>query len=79
MVDVAKPISAQRIVAAGACPECGERVLQRYEVLSGGGWFTVVKCQACLVSVERTPWNRLGHVNRDHVDVVMNASRARAR
>ena len=79
MAEMAKPVFAERTPAAGACPECGERNLQRYEVLSEGGWWVVVKCQSCLASVERTPWNRLGYVNRDHADVVINASRDRGR
>jgi hypothetical protein len=50
----------------GECPECGARDLARYPVLGTGGWFQVVKCQRCLHSVEREPWNRLGDVDRDH-------------
>ena len=47
-------------------PECGCATLQRYKVLATGGRFEVVKCQECLASVERRPWNGLGHVDRDH-------------
>ena len=46
----------------GVCPECGSTHLERYPVLSDGGWFQSTKCQDCLCSVDRTPWNRLGYV-----------------
>jgi vanillate/4-hydroxybenzoate decarboxylase subunit D len=46
----------------GTCPRCGGTHLERYPVLSDGGWFEVTKCQGCLHSLERTPWNRLGYV-----------------
>lgn len=46
----------------GTCPECGEGGLQKYPVVSDGGWFMVVKCQACLHSLSREPWHRLGTV-----------------
>jgi hypothetical protein len=56
--------------AEGSCPECGAEQLARYPVLGSGGWFVVVKCQRCLRSLERTRWNRLGYVDRDHADRV---------
>jgi hypothetical protein len=46
----------------GACPRCGARDLCRYPVLSEGGWFRAVKCQACLFSVSRDRWDLLGPV-----------------
>ena len=46
----------------GTCPECRGTELQRYPVVSDGGWFMVVKCQGCLHSVSREPWRRLGTV-----------------
>ncbi len=46
----------------GKCPECGGGHLERYPVLSDGGWYMSVKCQECLCSVERVPWNRLGYI-----------------
>ena len=46
----------------GACSACGAAELARYPVLSEGGWFMVVKCQACLHSESREKWNRLGHI-----------------
>lgn len=52
----------QREDVAGACDECGAQALMRYPVLSEGGWFMVVKCQACLHSQSREKWARLGHV-----------------
>lgn len=48
-----KTLSVQREPVEGACPECGAQELQRYPVLGSGGWFDVVKCQACLCSVQR--------------------------
>ena len=52
----------QREAVAGACRECGAERLARYPVLSEGGWFMVVKCQACLASMSREKWRRLGHI-----------------
>lgn len=52
----------QREAVPGACSACGAEELQRYPVLSEGGWFMVVKCQACLSSQSRERWNRLGPV-----------------
>ncbi len=47
----------------GSCPQCGGGVdLRRYPVLSEHRWEMVVKCQACLHSVERVPWHRLGYI-----------------
>ena len=51
----------QKVPVPGECPSCGADDLARYPVLSVGGWFTVVKCQSCLHSVEREPWHRLGY------------------
>jgi hypothetical protein len=48
----------------GRCASCGREDLKRYPVLSEGGWFMAVKCQACLASSSRERWNRLGHVVR---------------
>ena len=48
----------------GDCAECGAGALMRYPVLSEGGWFNVVKCQACLASAAREPWSPLGYVDR---------------
>ena len=52
----------EREPVAGSCDGCGAEQLMRYPVLSEGGWFMAVKCQACLHSVSREPWQRLGHV-----------------
>ncbi len=62
----AKRVTVERRLAEGHCPECNAEALARYEVLSHGGWFQVLKCQACLASVERKPWARYGHVLRDY-------------
>lgn len=55
------PVQAREPVA-GRCAECGAEALSRYPVLSEGGWFIAVKCQACLHSNAREKWTRLGHV-----------------
>lgn len=47
---------------AGVCEACGAERLARYPVLSEGGWFMAVKCQACLHSQRRERWHRLGHI-----------------
>ncbi|WP_025778244.1 hypothetical protein [Brevibacterium sp. VCM10] len=47
----------------GACPRCGQRLLQSYEVVGEEGWVTAVKCQGCLKSVERRRGNRLGPIS----------------
>ncbi len=54
----------------GRCPRCGAEALAEYPVRSTGGWFVVVKCQQCLMSVSRTRWRRLGDVDRDDADKV---------
>lgn len=54
--------TVEREPFAGTCPECGSVELQRYPVLSDGGWYLAVKCQECLHSVSREPWHRLGTV-----------------
>jgi hypothetical protein len=54
----------ERDPVEGKCPECGHAELCRYPVLSDGGWFMTVKCQHCLRSTSREPWNRLGYVVR---------------
>lgn len=51
-----------REAVAGQCSECGAEALKRYPVLSEGGWFIAVKCQACLHSNSREKWHRLGYV-----------------
>ena len=57
-------MSIDREPVPGRCPTCGAEQLQRYPVLSDGGWFLVVKCQQCLHSLSREPWQRLGTVVR---------------
>ena len=44
------------------CPECGSTDVARYPVVSEKGWELVVKCQACLYSLEREKWHRLGPI-----------------
>lgn len=48
-------VEAQRLSVEGACPSCGTEALQRYRVLSEGGWWEVVKCGHCLHSLSRDP------------------------
>ena len=76
MTAAAKQVSVEKVPVPGACPECGAEALRRYPALSAGGWFLVTKCQDCLASVERTPWKRLGYVDRAHVDVVLASHKA---
>jgi len=44
----------------GKCPECQAEQLAAYRVLSEGGWWDVVKCRACLASIERRRGPLLG-------------------
>jgi hypothetical protein len=60
-------LSVPRDDAEGSCPDCGAVEIKSYPVLSEGGWFLVEKCQACLASVSRTSWQRLGYVSRTGV------------
>lgn len=55
-------VSVEREPVSGTCPECGAGELARYPVISEKGWEIAVKCQSCLASVKREPWNRLGPV-----------------
>ena len=57
--------SVERVEVEGACPGCGASALQSYPVISEGGWFLVTKCQECLSSTNRAPWNPLGYVTRE--------------
>jgi hypothetical protein len=47
-------------VVEGTCRQCGAEALRRYPVNSEGGWFMVVKCQACLHSASRERWHLFG-------------------
>jgi transcription elongation factor Elf1 len=51
-----------RQLVAGSCPRCGREDLRSYPVNSEGGWFQVVKCQNCLLSITRERWLRLGPI-----------------
>jgi hypothetical protein len=51
-----------REVVQGDCEACGKDDLRRYKVLAADGWFEVVKCQSCLTSASRIPWDRLGWI-----------------
>ena len=55
----------ERNLVEGSCPSCGASALQSYPVLAEGGWFLVTKCQECLASADRAPWNELGYVTRE--------------
>ncbi|WP_409464910.1 hypothetical protein [Amycolatopsis sp. GA6-003] len=56
------PPSLEREPVEGVCPRCRAAELSRYPVNSEGGWFEVVKCQACLFSVSRERGPRLGPI-----------------
>lgn len=58
-------VSVEKHNVDGACPACGREELKAYPVLSEGGWFDVIKCQACLETVEKHEGNRLGSVRLD--------------
>ena len=53
-------VHAERTAVDGACPACGGAGLQRYRVLSEGGWWQVVKCPHCLHALSREPGPLLG-------------------
>ncbi len=53
----------QRVRVPGTCDECGAADLHEYPVLGAEGWSEVVKCQTCLASASRRPWNRLGWIS----------------
>ncbi|MBV9817391.1 MAG: hypothetical protein JOZ07_03450 [Solirubrobacterales bacterium] len=55
-------VSVAREPVEGECAACGAQELRSYPVLSEGGWFRVVKCQRCLVSKSREPWNLAGSI-----------------
>jgi len=59
---IAPPIEMTREQVAGACPSCGAEALERYPVLAENGWYTVVKCQRCLVSASRERLDHIGDV-----------------
>jgi hypothetical protein len=52
----------ERKSSDGICPECGAEKLAAYQVLAETGWVDVIKCQACLCSVSRTPGPLLGPI-----------------
>jgi transcription elongation factor Elf1 len=62
MSEHAQPLFLERQPVDGTCPRCGAEGLRSYPVNSEGGWFDVVKCQACLFSVSREPGPRLGPI-----------------
>jgi hypothetical protein len=53
-------LSVERTPVEGSCPACGASELAAYPVLSDGGWWDVVKCQACLESIRREPGPMFG-------------------
>jgi vanillate/4-hydroxybenzoate decarboxylase subunit D len=55
-----KTLRVTRQSVSGDCPACGADELAAYPVVSDGGWWTVVKCQRCLVSVSREKGPLLG-------------------
>jgi transcription elongation factor Elf1 len=57
-----QPLFLEREPVEGRCPRCGVEQLRSYPVYSEGGWFDVVKCQNCLLSVSRERGPRLGPI-----------------
>jgi N-methylhydantoinase B len=60
---IAPQLYVEREAIGGSCPACGSTELASYPVLAESGWEKVVKCQACLTSVSREPWTRLGYLS----------------
>ncbi len=58
----APPRILHREAVESRCDVCDSDDIARYPVLSEGGWWLVVKCQRCLVTLERSRWSRLGDV-----------------
>ena len=56
-------LSVARTAVAASCPACGGVSIARYPVLAEEGWLTVVKCQTCFHSLERTAAHRLGSIH----------------
>lgn len=61
----------ERTPVNGTCEHCGAAALKTYPVLGEGGWFTTVKCQACLHSAERSGWRLLGPVSLTSEGIVI--------
>jgi len=57
-----QPLYLERKPVDGTCPRCGADDLRSYPVFSEGGWFDVIKCQSCLLSVSRERGPRLGPI-----------------
>lgn len=53
----------EKVPVPGQCAECGAEDLCEYPILGADGWYIAVKCQRCLGSQSRVPWNRLGWVS----------------
>ena len=53
-------LTVEREPVEGRCPQCGAEHLAKYPVMTEGGWWDVVKCQECLVSISRTRGPMLG-------------------
>lgn len=65
-------ITVARQQVEGECPRCGAADLRAYPVLSEGGWFQVIKCQRCLCSTSREPWELLGPVQLTSAGLVLD-------
>jgi hypothetical protein len=46
-------VEVPRVTVPGNCSACGANELAAYRVMSEGGWWNVVKCQACLTALSR--------------------------
>jgi hypothetical protein len=53
-------VDAKLTSLPGNCSGCGAEDLAAYRVLSEGGWWDVIKCRQCLISLERRPGPLLG-------------------
>lgn len=59
---IAPGLHLKRVAVDGRCQACGASDLRKYPVNTEGGWFEVVKCQACLASQSREALPRLGAI-----------------
>lgn len=53
-------LDAAKQAVTRPCPSCHSTSAAKYQVLSEGGWWDVVKCVDCLRSHERSRAPRLG-------------------
>lgn len=65
-------LSVEREPVTGQCTECGAAALQRYPVVSEGGWWSAVKCAQCLHSVDRARLGMFGSMTALTLELAAN-------